>query len=111
MQTSKYQIFQGEDRQIRFRLKSRDCETLLVSHGYRNKHSTLRGIAYTMQQTQNERFFSRRLSSNYQYYFVLKSKDGRILGTSEMFDSKACRENAIIAVKRAAKSAKVDDLT
>lgn len=110
MQTSKYQIFQGEDSQIRFRLKSRACETLLLSEAYRSKTGAVRGIASAMQYTQNDRFYSRRLSSNYKYYFVLKSKDGRILGTSEMFESKQCRDNAIIAVKRAARSARVDDL-
>ena len=110
MQTSKYQIFQGEDRQIRFRLKSRACETLLLSEGFRSKASAVRGIASAMQYTQNERSFSRRLSSNYKYYFVLKSKDGRILGTSELFETKQCRDNAIIAVKRAARSARVEDL-
>lgn len=111
MQTSKYQIFKGEDSHFRFLLKSPSSETLLVSEGFVNKPRTLKAIAAAMQFSQDDRFISRRLSPAFKYYFVVKSREGRILATSELFESKKSRDKAIEAAKRAALSGTVDDLS
>jgi uncharacterized protein YegP (UPF0339 family) len=43
--------------------------------------------------------------------FNLKSTNGQVIGTSELYESVAARDNGIESVKTNAPSAAVDDLT
>lgn len=55
--------------------------------------------------------YDRSTASNGQYYFVLKSSNGEIIGVSETYTTIYNRENGIKAVKRDTPTAPVEDLT
>ena len=49
--------------------------------------------------------------NNNQFYFVLKAKNGEIILTSEMYDSKQGAINGINSIKENAPNAIIDDQT
>jgi hypothetical protein len=52
--------------------------------------------------TENSRYdsrFERLQSKDGKFYFTLKGQNGEIIGTSEMYEAEAGRENGIRAVK------------
>jgi uncharacterized protein YegP (UPF0339 family) len=53
----------------------------------------------------------RKTSTSGQVYFVLKAKNGEIIGSSEMYSSVGARDAGIDAVKRDAPAATTNDLT
>lgn len=110
MQTSKFQLFRSQDHHIYFRLKNRLNETILVSQPYFTKAAALIGISDVMNSGRTDCLFSRRLSSSYKYYYVLKNRQGRILGASEMFETKNDRENSIQLLRNSIDVANVQDL-
>lgn len=111
MQMSKFQVFQGCNRKFYFRMKSAEQETLFVSNGFRTKAGAMRGIASLMHHARYQTSYYRRLNSNYKYYFVLKSRDGLVLGTSQLYDTRSEREKGMESVKQASQTCRVDDLT
>ncbi len=111
IQTPKFQIYQGCDRKFHFRLKSTQQETLFVSEGFRTKAGAMRGIASLMHHARYQTSYYRRLNTNYRYYFVIKSRDGIVLGASQLYDSRKERETGMETVKKASQSCRVDDLT
>jgi len=55
--------------------------------------------------------FEIRKASNGQYYFVLKAENGKIIATSEMYETKQGCKNGIESVKKNAPIAEVEDKT
>ena len=55
--------------------------------------------------------FERLTAKNGKFYFNLKATNGQVIGTSEMYESAAGRDNGIDSVKRNAPGATVDDQT
>ena len=58
----------------------------------------------------NEKFIIKR-SSDYQYYFVFKAKNGQTIVTSETYTQKHSCKEAIELLQNAAASADVEDET
>ena len=111
MQTSKFQLFRSQDHRIYFRLKNRLSETILVSQPYFTKAAALVGISDVLNSARSNGLFSRRMSSSFKYYYVLKNRQGRILGASEMFETKDERENSIHQLRCAINTANVQDMS
>lgn len=59
----------------------------------------------------DESRFVIRKSSDGQYYFFLRARNGEILVTSEMYKEKAGAENGIRAVKEVAPDAQIIDVS
>ncbi|MDG4668624.1 YegP family protein [Mycobacterium sp. 236(2023)] len=59
----------------------------------------------------DESRFVIRKSSDEQYYFFLRARNGEILVTSEMYKQKAGAENGIRAVKEVAPDAQIIDVS
>lgn len=102
---SKFIIKQIRNGQFYFNLRAANSEIILTSEGYTSKQGCINGInSVKMNVTFDERFM-RMKSSNEKFYFNLKSQNGAVVGTSEMYSSTQSMENGIAAVKRNAISA------
>jgi uncharacterized protein YegP (UPF0339 family) len=55
--------------------------------------------------------YERKESKNGKPYFNLKASNGQIIGSGEMYESEAARENGIESVKKNAPHAEVKDLS
>ncbi|MBD3668373.1 MAG: YegP family protein [Kangiella sp.] len=108
----KYEIFQSSaNNQYYFRLKASNGEIILASEGYTTKSSCQGGIESVRTHSPDEDNYVRKDSTDGQYYFVLRAKNYEIIGRSEMYTTKASRDNGIESVKRFGPDADVVDLT
>ena len=106
-----FELKRNELRQFYFGLMSEDQKTILRSEQYTSKASAQNGIESVRKNADvNERYELKENISG-KFYFNLKATNGQIIGTSEMYESVAARENGIASVAKNAPDAAVDDQT
>lgn len=95
--------------EFRFKLKAGNGEPILSSEGYSTKAGCLNGVESVKTNAVTDDRYERKTSSNNKHYFNLKSTNGQIIGTSEMYESSSGRDGGIESVKKNAPGASVDD--
>jgi len=96
---------------IKFDLKAGNGQVILTSEVYTTKAACLNGVESVKKNSQDDNRFDRLESKNGKPYFNLKAGNGQIIGTSEMYESVAARDNGIESVKKNAPDAELDDQT
>ena len=94
-----------------FVLKAANGRVILTSQGYKSKKSCIEGVESVKKNGAIEERFERLVAKNGQPYFNLKSSNGQVIGTSEMYSSAAAMEKGIESVKKNAADAEVEDLS
>ena len=84
----------------RFRLKAANHQIILASQAYGSRTTALNGILSVLDNGENVTRFELRESTNGQHYFVLKARNGRTIGTSEMYSTAYNAQRGADAVKR-----------
>jgi uncharacterized protein YegP (UPF0339 family) len=84
---------------------------ILSSQGYAAKASCENGIESVRKNSADDARFDRKTSTNGKDYFNLTATNGQIIGSSELYESLAARENGIESVKKNAPDAGVEDLS
>lgn len=107
----KFELYKDTANEYRFRLKAGNGETILVSEGYTSKSGAGNGIGSVRANAPIDARYERKTSANDKYFFNLRAANHEVIGTSEMYESAAGRENGIVSVKTNAPTAVVDDLT
>lgn len=105
----KFEILVAKDGQFYFRLKAGNGQTILASEMYKAKPSALNGIESVRKNAVLDEQFETMVSSNGKSYFVLNARNHEVIGTSEMYESEAARDNGINSVKNNAPEATVED--
>lgn len=105
----KFVITTRKNGEVQFNLKAGNGQTILASEGYTTKAACLNGIESVKKNSQDDGRFDRLEAKNGKPYFNLKAGNGQIIGTSEMYESVAARENGIESVKKNAPDATTDD--
>jgi len=103
----KFETYSGKDGKHYFKLKAGNGEPILQSQGYKAKADCKNGIESVRRNSQEEKRFEAKTSSNGKHYFVLKATNGQVIGTSEMYNSSASCKNGIASVTRNAPDAPV----
>ena len=107
----KFVITTRKNGEFQFNLKAGNGQTILSSEGYSTKASCMNGVEAVRKNAQDDVRFEEKQSSNGKFHFVLKATNGQIIGTSEMYESKASCDNGIESVKKNAPEATIDDQT
>lgn len=107
----KFEIYEDEAGEHRFRLKAGNGETVLVSEGYSAKASAKNGVESVKENGTDPSRFEKSTTATGKYRFRLEAKNNQVIGTSQNYDSEAGRNNGIEAVGRALDGATVVDLT
>lgn len=97
--------------EFQFNLKAGNGQVILTSEGYTTKAACLNGIESVKKNSQDDKRFDRKESTNRKPFFNLTATNGQNIGRSEMYESVAARENGIESVKKNAPDADVDDQT
>ncbi|MBN8642309.1 MAG: YegP family protein [Flavobacteriales bacterium] len=105
----KFVITNRTNGEYQFNLKAGNGQTILASEGYTTKAACLNGVESVKKNSQDDARFEKKESSNGKYYFSLKSTNGQIIGSSEMYESASARDNGIESVKKNAPDAETDD--
>jgi uncharacterized protein YegP (UPF0339 family) len=107
----KFAIGKRSNGEFQFNLKAGNGQTILTSQGYADKAGAKNGIESVRKNSQDDGKFERKVSGNGKPYFNLLAGNGQIVGTSEMYESAAARDNGIESVKKNAPDAAVVDET
>ncbi|MBS0646216.1 MAG: YegP family protein [Verrucomicrobia bacterium] len=105
----KFIIKTGTNGQYYFSLKADNGQKILSSEGYTTKSACQNGIDSVKTNSKDDSKYDKKTSSNGKYYFNLKSSNGQIIGTSEMYESESGRDNGIASVKSNAPGASVNE--
>lgn len=92
-----------------FNLKADNGQVIMTSQGYSTKAACMNGVESVKTNAPDDGQFARKDSANNKYYFNLKAANGQIIGTSQMYESAAGRDNGIESVKSNAPDASVED--
>lgn len=107
----KFVITKRVNGEFQFNLKANNGQTILASEGYKTKTNCENGIESIKRNAQDDTKFDRKTAVNGKTYFNLKATNGQIIGTSEMYETVASRNNGIESVKNNAPDATIDDQT
>ena len=106
-----YVIRRSTNAQFYFFLTSENNEPILTSETYRDKSGAHTGINSVRVNSPLDQRYERLTAKDGSYYFVLKSGNYEIIGTSEMYSSIQARDIGIASVKRNGPKAPVRDET
>jgi uncharacterized protein YegP (UPF0339 family) len=101
----KFVVSTRKNGEFQFNLKAGNGQVILTSEGYSTKANCLKGIESVKKNAQIDARFEKKTSSNGKYFFNLKSTNGQVIGSSEMYESESGRNNGINSVKENAPSA------
>ena len=95
----KFVISQRANGDYQFNLKATNGQVILTSQGYAAKTSCTAGIESVRNNSKEDGRFERLTASNGKFYFNLKATNGQVVGSSQMYESEASRDNGIESVK------------
>ncbi|MBS0199535.1 MAG: YegP family protein [Proteobacteria bacterium] len=107
----KFVISKRSNGDFQFNLKAGNGQVILASQGYADKAGAKNGIESVRKNSADDGKFERKTSSNGKPFFNLLAGNGQVIGSSEMYESEASRENGIESVKKNAPDATVTDET
>ncbi len=107
----KFELKKSDSGKFKFSLKAGNGQVILTSQMYRTKAAAQVGIDSVKQHAADDANYERKTSAAGEPYFVLKAANGQIIGTSEMYSSKASMEKGIASVQAHAAGAAVADVT
>ena len=107
----KFELYKDKAGEFRFRLKAGNGQTILASEGYKQRASAENGIESVKKNSAVDERFERKESNSGKPMFNLKATNGQVIGTSELYESTAARDNGIESVKKNAPGARTEDLT
>lgn len=104
---AKFVVKQAKNDQFYFSLKADNGQTILSSEMYVNRAGCNNGIASVKENSPVKERYEKKTSTNGKFYFNLKAGNGQVIGTSEMYEAEAGRDNGIDSVKKNAPDASV----
>jgi uncharacterized protein YegP (UPF0339 family) len=106
-----FEIYADGKGEYRFRLKASNGQVVLSSEGYKSKASASKGIESVQSNCEDTSLFEKSSTDSGKFRFNMKAKNRQVIGTSQTYDTQSGRDNGIEAVAKAAKGAKIVDLT
>ena len=108
---AEYEMKTAKNGKIHFNLKADNGQIILSSEMYESKSAAENGIESCKKNSGDDGRYDRKEAANGKFHFNLKAGNGQVIGSSEMYESKAAMENGIESVKKNGPDAKVDDKT
>lgn len=93
-----------------FVLKAKNGQVIISSQVYSSKSGALNGIESVKKNCGNDDLFERKTAKNGKSYFNLKSTNGQIIGSSQMYTGESGMENGIESIKTNAPDAEVKEV-
>ncbi len=103
----KFVISKRKNGEFQFNLKAGNGQIILTSEGYTTKSACQNGVESVKKNAPDEAKFDKLTAKNGKFYFNLKATNGQIIGSSEMYESEASRNNGIESVRKNAPDAEV----
>jgi uncharacterized protein YegP (UPF0339 family) len=94
-----FELHKSTDEKFVFNLKADNNEIILTSQTYTTKQHAMDGIESVRTNSPKDAQYMRKHSTANEPYFVLKSPNGEVIGSSQMYSSGSAMENGIASVK------------
>ena len=107
----RFELYKDKQGKFRFCLKASNGQIILASQGYTAKPSAKNGIESVKKNAPDETRFESKETQGGLFRFNLKSKNARVIATSESYKTKKAQDNVIASTRKNAPSAKIIDLT
>ena len=104
-------IAQSKAGKYRFNLRAGNHKVILTSETYESKAAAENGIASVRENAGDDARFERKTAKDGSAYFVLKARNGEVVGKSEMYTNAATRDKGILSIRAHAAQAKIIDRT
>ena len=103
---AEFQIKQSKDHKHFFNLLATNGEIILTSQMYASRAGARKGIAAVQTNSSQADRYERRQGKGGKSHFVHKSGNHRVIGTSQIYSSKAVMEGGIKSVMKNGKATK-----
>jgi uncharacterized protein len=97
---SAYRIHEAANGQFHFNLVADNGERVLHSETYTTKNAAQDGVAACRKQAADPAAYEKKTDAKGQAYFLLKGRNGEVIGKSESYSSPAARDDGIALVRR-----------
>ena len=81
----RFEISKGKSGKFRFNLHAGNKRVILTSETYNSKAAALAAITAARHSAKSRDRFERRLSKDGQTYFVLRARNGEVIGQSQRY--------------------------
>ena len=105
----KFVISKRSNGEYQFNLKASNGQVILTSEGYKDRAGCENGIASVKKNAADDARYERRTAADGRFHFNLKAANHQVIGSSQMYESEASRDNGIASVKHHAPEATVVD--
>ncbi|WP_339696995.1 YegP family protein [uncultured Marixanthomonas sp.] len=96
--------------QYHFNLKASNGQVILTSEMYNSKASAKNGIESIQKNCGDDARYEKKTAKNGKFHFNLKSTNGQIIGSSQMYSAESGMNNGIESVKKNAPGAEVKEV-
>jgi uncharacterized protein YegP (UPF0339 family) len=93
-----------------FTLKAGNGQVILSSQMYASKASAMNGIESVQKNCGNADSFEMKTAKNGKFHFNIKSTNGQIIGSSQMYAAENGAQNGIESVRKNAPGAEVKEV-
>jgi uncharacterized protein YegP (UPF0339 family) len=93
-----------------FVLKSGNGQVVLSSQMYASKSGAMIGIESVQTNCGDDECFERKTAKNGKFHFNIKSTNGQIIGSSQMYAAEAGMNNGIESVQKNAPGAEIKEV-
>jgi hypothetical protein len=107
----KYDLKKSPAGKFMFNLKAGNGLVILTSELYETKKTARNGIASVQKNSGDGKRYERKQSKKGQPYFVLKTRNSQIVGTSQMYSSQSSMEGGIASMMKNGPKGEVADNT
>ena len=104
---AKYERKESSNGKPMFNLKAGNGQVIGTSELYESETARDNGVESVKKNASDDAKYERKESSNGKPMFNLKAGNRQIIGTSELYESEAARDNGIESVKKNAPDAEV----
>lgn len=103
--TARFETYKGVDGKFYFQLLAKNGERVLDSQGYASLSSAKKGITSVKSNGAKAGSYKIEQADNGEFYFNLVAGNGQVIGTSQMYTTKASAEKGVTATVSAATAA------
>ena len=96
--------------QYHFNLKASNGQVILTSEMYNSKAAAKNGIESIQKNCSDDARYEKKTAKNGKFHFNLKSTNGQIIGSSQMYSAESGMNNGIESVKKNAPGAEVKEV-
>tara|TARA_R100001369_G_scaffold92244_1_gene136378 strand:+ start:1677 stop:1997 length:321 start_codon:yes stop_codon:yes gene_type:complete len=96
--------------QYHFNLKASNGQVILTSEMYNSKAAAKNGIESIQKNCGDDARYEKKTAKNGKFHFNLKSTNGQVIGSSQMYSGESGMNNGIESVKKNAPGAEVKEV-